>query len=330
MRIVSRMKSEERTELFLQTAADKGVNPVVIEKDFWVCYVLFEISSSKFLQDKLLFKGGTSLSKAYGLIERFSEDIDLILDWKQILDNDPNDSRSKNRQDRYNKNMDLLSRSYIEQEILPELKRVLDGVCTCEIDSLEPDTIQVNYPKAFEDSYIRPEVKVEIGVKASWVPNKTIRISPYAAEEYPDVFHIASFPVGTVTAERTFWEKATILHQEAHRPDDKPQSKGYSRHYYDLYRMYKSPVKDSALKDIDLLLDVVQFKMKFYPSAWSRYELAIPPTFRLIPNDLLEKQLLKDYRDMKEMFFGEVPDFSEILEELGSLEKEINSMEVDS
>lgn len=329
MRKVSRMKASERTELFQLTAFNKKVRPVIVEKDFWVCYILFEISSSEFLRDKLLFKGGTSLSKAYGLIERFSEDIDLILDWEQIMDDDPTSTRSKNKQDKYNKTMDTLSRSYIEQHILPELNGVLQGVCTCEIDPSEPDSIQVHYPRAFKDSYIREEVKVEIGAKASWVPNRIFEISPYAAEEYPQVFQITSFSIGTVVAERTFWEKATILHQEAHRPEEKPQPRGYSRHYYDLFRLFGSSVKDSAMSDWNLLEDVVQFKMKFYPSAWSKYDLAFPPTFRLIPDQHVLRQLHNDYDEMKEMFFGEIPVFDEILDTLRVLEKEINSMQTE-
>jgi len=89
MRKVAMMDAESRRELFVSTAAVRNIAPIVIEKDFWVCFVLNELFSSEFLKDKLMFKGGTSLSKVYGIIERFSEDIDLVLNWNEILDDDP-------------------------------------------------------------------------------------------------------------------------------------------------------------------------------------------------------------------------------------------------
>jgi hypothetical protein len=127
-----------------------------------------------------------------------------------------------------------------------------------------------------------------------------------------------------IAAERTFWEKATILHQEAHRTSRLPPR--YSRHYYDLYKLARSSVRDTALARITLLEDVVEFKRRFYPSAWARYDRAVPGTFRLLPNSNSQiANLKRDYQEMHVMFFGQPPDFGLILDELRRLESHINS-----
>jgi len=325
MKRVAYLPADERRELFAGTAAVRRIGPIVIEKDFWVCYTLKELFSSEFLKDKIMFKGGTSLSKVFHLIERFSEDIDLILDWKEILEDDPYGERSKNKQDRYNRNMDVESRRYIAEKILPEVQRILGGICTVEIHDDDPDNILIHYPGSFKSAYVSNTIKLEIGAKASWVPSSSFVISPYSAQEFPEVFENPTCTVNAVHAERTFWEKATILHQEAHRPENKPQPGGYSRHYYDMIKLYNSPVYGNAMKDFYLLEKVVAFKNKFYPRAWAHYDSAKPPTFRLIPDSHVKKALEKDYLAMREMIFGEVPKFKEILHGLASMEDEINN-----
>jgi len=127
-----------------------------------------------------------------------------------------------------------------------------------------------------------------------------------------------------IKAERTFWEKVTILHHEAHRPETSTVPLRYSRHYYDLFMLSRSDIKNSALKDIELLKNVVEFKKKFYPRGWARYDLAVPGTMKLIPPDNVLKFLRTDYREMRNMIFGEYPSFENIIQGLTMLEKEIN------
>ena len=124
--------------------------------------------------------------------------------------------------------------------------------------------------------------------------------------------------------ERTFWEKVTILHREAFRPEDRPFPSRYSRHYYDLYKMMKSPVKDNALADNDLLERVVRFKDKFYRCPWARYDLAKCGTMKLLPPDYNTAKLRSDYDHMQNMLFGEKPTFNEIMNAMTQLEAEIN------
>jgi hypothetical protein len=129
-------------------------------------------------------------------------------------------------------------------------------------------------------------------------------------------------PCNAIAAERTFWEKATILHQQAHRTGVMPPR--YSRHYYDLHFLTRSPVKATALRDLDLLADVVAFKQRFYPCGWAHYENARPGTIRLRPDERHRRDLETDYAGMRVMVFGEVPSFGAILETLAGLEDEIN------
>lgn len=159
---------------------------------------------------------------------------------------------------------------------------------------------------------------------AAWIPNEQRIVRPYVAERFPSVFKRAETSVRTIAAERTFWEKATILHQEAHRGPEKPLPPHYSRHYYDLYRLSRLPIRDRALADIDLLRDVVKFKMRFYRSPWAKYEEAKPGSLRLLPPQHHAAELKKDYRSMQSIFFGEIPSFEEIMKELSVLEKTIN------
>jgi hypothetical protein len=216
------------------------MNPAIVEKDFWVCWTLKHLFAEPALKGQMVFKGGTSLSKVFGLIDRFSEDIDLILDWRLLRyghaeGNDPYQTiQSKTKRSRYNQEMNAKAAEYIRSTLLGQLNRLFALVpgIAASIDEADPHTVNVRYPAAFTASYIRPEVRLEIGPLASWVPSHARTIQPYAATSFPKAFAETDCAVVAIDAERTFWEKATILHQEAHRPGTIPAR--YSRHYYDL------------------------------------------------------------------------------------------------
>lgn len=118
---------------------------------------------------------------------------------------------------------------------------------------------------------------------AAWTPSEEIQIEPYASQYYPFVFSSLGTRIRTVKPERTFWEKINILHQEANRPESKPMKPRYFRHYYDIYRMLSTSVKESAFNHLDLLNKVVEFKKKFYPVNWAKYDEATPGTLKLLP-----------------------------------------------
>ena len=222
---LARIPALDRRDLFAEVAATLGIRPTIIEKDFWVCFVLRMLFVESSFKGSLVFKGGTSLSKVYGLIERFSEDIDLVLDWKLIgfgggLKDPMRSFDSKTQQDKFNKGINRIAAVYIDETLCPHL------------DDLARRA-------AFSEAYIRPEVRLEIGPLAAWAPSAAYTIRPYAFDVFPDIFENPACPVVAIAAERTFWEKATILHQEAHRQTVIP--KRYSWHYYDLYKLALSP-----------------------------------------------------------------------------------------
>lgn len=324
MDTVARYSAAQRRELFSEAAARLDMTPAVVEKDFWVTWVLDRLFATPKLAQLLMFKGGTSLSKGYGLIERFSEDIDLILDWRVLGGDDPLAERSRTRQAELNEAINREAQAYIAGPLLANLVAALAGIGECRIGEDDPHVIEVRYPAAFADTYLRPEVRLEIGPLAAWLPHEEGRISAYAAQAFPDVFARRETTVRTIRAERTFWEKATILHQEAHRPEDSPQPARYSRHYYDLTRMAASPVKAAALADRELLASVVAFKQRFYPRPWARYDLAMPGSLRLLPGERMLAAVEADYRAMADMIFGAVPNFADIVAQLRALEDEIN------
>ena len=146
---------------------------------------------------------------------------------------------------------------------------------------------------------------------AAWTPTQLADIHPYAADYYPGVFHHAFTQILTTTAERTFWEKATILHQEALRPDTSKIPERYSRHYYDLYCMAHKGVLEKALAQKDLLTQVAEFKRTFYPRKWAQYENM--------------DRLRSDYKKMQSMIYGYYPDFDEMMQFIKDLETRINS-----
>ena len=184
--------------------------------------------------------------------------------------------------------------------------------------------INIGWLKDKKYDAILNEIRLEIGAMAAWTPTHRVKISPYAAEQYSQVFEMPETQILTTTAERSFWEKATILHQEAFRPAGSSVPMRYSRHYYDLYCMAKNPVKDSAIKMPELLTDVAVFKAKFYPRNWARYDLARIGSIKLTPPEHSIDSLRADYDAMQSMIYGNCPSFDEILKGIATLEKEIN------
>lgn len=332
MNRVATLPEEHRNELFTLTAEKRGMgSTAIVEKDFWVCWTLKQLFEHPELSKLLIFKGGTSLSKVYGLISRFSEDVDLVLDWRKVNgDQDPLEQRSNNQQRRLNEALNENAIEFIAETLMPWLNEALGSHCKLEINTEEKDQghiVRVKYPKSADSAGILPYIQLEIGPLASWLPHSEHTVTPYAAEDFPQLFDEPNCPVQAIDAERTFWEKATILHHEANRPKDSTVPSRYSRHYYDLCMMAANEdLKASSLGQPDLLASVVEFKKKFYPRSWAGYDAAIAGTLKLIPPNHVLTEMKKDYEAMQEMIFGDCPSFEEIIVSLTALETEINNV----
>lgn len=330
MRNVANLSPKEKNELFSETARMMQTTEAIVEKDFWVVWTLDKLFSDDRLNKILMFKGGTSLSKVFNLIGRFSEDIDLILDWRLVTGEDPLANRGSNtKQNKFNEEVNEKAKRYIKETLLPIISETIGSQCSCEFGEDEKGNyfVNINYPAAFSDEALRPQILLEIGPLAAWLPSSSYTITPFAAESFPQLFQQPTCNVNAVVAKRTFWEKATILHQEANREEGKLIPLRHSRHYYDLAQMAQSEVKNEALTDLKLLKDVVAFKQKFYRSPWAKYENAQVGTFQLLPPELRYKELKEDYAAMQSMIFAKHLTFEEIIEILKVLEDEINALE---
>ena len=186
MRKIATIKENDRKALFQNTAAKMGLTNAIIEKDFWVCFMLDYLFHRCEWKDHIAFKGGTSLSKSYGLIERFSEDIDLILDWRVIgfgLD-EPWEERSNTKQDLFNKEANSRTERFLKETFMPtvvtDLQKDLNTSVNCYIDETDPQTVVFAYNRSFNDNSILPVIRLEIGALAAWTPaeEKPITLPP--------------------------------------------------------------------------------------------------------------------------------------------------------
>lgn len=332
---IAKASDSEREVLFGNAADRAGIsNPAIVEKDFWVCFALDYLFHRSPWPQSFIFKGGTSLSKAYHTIERFSEDIDLIMDWRLLGYgiNEPWEERTRTQQDRFNKKVVSDASAFLTDVFVPQMEKDVETIIGRNVKvEIDPDdrehcTVNFFYPHVFNTNYLRQEIRLEIGPLAEWVPSHPVSVTPISAEQFPKAFIQKDTVVSTVDAERTFWEKITILHKTASSYPQKGIPSRYARHYYDLYQMSHSDVKESAFNRKELLEQDVRFKLKFYYSQNASYETARIGSLRLVPEAAAIDDLRTDYDHMKDMIYGEKPTFEEIMRAIAELESEINSL----
>lgn len=329
---------EDREAIFNQTAVTKGISPEIVEKDFWVCWTLHQIFQFRDFP-QLIFKGGTSLSKAFGIIQRFSEDIDLVINRHQLGFNDENDpanQQSTKLRDRAIERLKGSCRDVIARDFVPKVEERIRSIIgdhgwTLEIDPNAPDgdTVDFKYPAgisgALTTGYVRRAVRLELGCRGDQIPCEEATLTPYVVEAFPNQFQVRGVRVNAISPERTFWEKATILHREYYRAEaGKPVTERVFRHYHDIVVISKHPRGLRALEDLNLLEQVKEHKRHFFREAGARYELAKKGTLRLAPGPPLKEALRRDYEKMREMYFGQQPSFDEVMKDIRLLEKAFN------
>lgn len=329
--------SKNERGLFFKTASDVKKMPLeIIEKDYWVVWVLEMLFSLEKLKPYLTFKGGTSLSKIYGLIDRFSEDIDLSIERDFFgfgEPHNPENAPSKKKQNAIIDNLSKACSTYVQTEMLADLKDIFasklgitDGWQIFP-DQKDPDaqTLLFAYPsETSKAGYIRPLVKIEIGARSEHWPVSEHRVQSYVKEALEEKIHEPEIMVRVLNAERTFWEKATILHQYVHLPADKRIPSRISRHFYDFFRLLNSPIKEKALEESFLLERVANHKSIYFASGWANYGTARRGTLKLIPPSHILKELQRDYLQMESMLFREIPTWELILKTIGRFEEEFN------
>ena len=317
------------------------VQPLIVEKDFWVCWMLQQIFQSSPAGAHLVFKGGTSLSKVFGAIKRFSEDIDLsiapeILGWKESeLDDAPTPTQRRKRLEKLEAACIAKVQEDFQQALEKRIRAALgkkpdDGKwLSYQLDVISKSPVLLfNYPSALPSAggYIQPFVKVEFGSLTDQRPTGVHVVKPMLAEVIEASFNDFQVKVVTLEVERTFWEKATILHAEHHRPADQPIRERFARHYADVAALWEHPSRAAALARLDLLERVVKHKSRFFASSWANYETAKPGSLKLLPPTHREADLEQDYDRMQTMFLAKPPSFSAVLRVLGEAERKINNI----
>ncbi len=326
---------ERRDEAFQEAAARLGLSKAIIEKDFWVCWSLNQLFALRSFGDHMIFKGGTSLSKAYHVIHRFSEDVDLSLDRARLgfdgeLDPGNPDLSGKKRKQLLQELQDV-AEATVSGPLLAEIQVAFDvGLeqdFSLTVDPAEAQTLLFAYPSMSDSSggYVKPVLRFEFGARGVHLPAETREIMPYVHQAFPDLLVTGEVEVKVLGVERTFWEKATILHMLNHQGSTKPLADRMSRHYYDMARLIGHEAKARALASLDLLEKVAHHKSVFFKAAWANYENAKPGSLRLMPNADLAAALRHDYSGMREMIMGDAPSFDDILGAIEAFEAEINS-----
>lgn len=328
---------ERRALAFKQAAAQRAVDAVIIEKDFWVCWLLGMLFSPPALAPHLVFKGGTSLSKVFGVIDRFSEDVDLSVSPAFVgADAQAFDKlTSRTQRDAAVADMQRLCRVKVQNTVEPLLEAAIRTVLGTPTGggswlSYEVDTqfLFFHYPASQTTGfdYIRRDVKLELGSLTDQQPVGQHAVRPWLAEEFPTVFADWHCEVTALELARSFWEKATLLHAEYHRPADQPTPDRYARHYADVARLLEHPDAAVFMADKDLCTRVAEWKSRVFARSWAQYDLARHGGFRLAPPVHRKTALANDYAGMRPMFLHEPPPFAQVMEQLRTAEQAINSL----
>lgn len=326
------LSADERRLYIDQAATQRNLSGVILEKDFWVSWLLAILFNSKFAVS-LVFKGGTSLSKVFGVIDRFSEDIDLSLSPEFLKL--PAAGTSRNQSNKWMKRAEAACSEAVKSVIAPRLEQdvtatigtgrgpwfeyVTDPGTNSPVLLFHYPTTQ---PPGFD--YLQRTVKLEFGSLTDQRPIGRHPVQPLLADILPSAFTDWQCEVVALELTRSFWEKATILHAEYYRPAEKPTPDRFSRHYADTAALAARPEALQAVEQHDLRGRVVAWKGQFFGSAWARYDLAQPGTFRLVPPASRVSRLRRDYEAMRDMYLGEPMPFDEVLVALEDLEQRIN------
>jgi hypothetical protein len=332
---------ETRAGLFTTTAQRLGTTPQNVEKDFWVCWTLDALFNGLPPGPRLLFKGGTSLSKGFGLIRRFSEDIDVTV-FRDDLGEDYSvqqlQAMSGKKRHAALDAIRTACEAYISGPMLEQLSQVaadaserngIGAPLRVELDKEDSQTLLLSYPTATErDAYVDKRVRIESGAKSALDPHSVRTLTPYAAEDVPDT-DLTVANVTIVDAERTFWDKVVILHGLRRWFDTKGVLKGgghrISRHYYDLHELMQSDTGRHALANPALGADCVAHAQMFFNRPAFDLASAHPPTFALVPEGRMYDELRRDYAAMSGMIFGSAPRFDVVIESIVELQSTVNA-----
>jgi len=319
----------------LDVAASRSGRPAhLLEKDVWVVWTLQTLYAASFA-DALVFKGGTSLSKAYQAIDRFSEDVDLTYDIRAIapdLTSAGDDSLppSRSQEQRWTKTIRERLAAWTRDTVAPLLVGRLQQEGLGATVSTDADTVRVAYsPATTGYGYVHPTVTLEFGARSTGEPHEMRDIECDAAPHLPDLAFPNAAP-SVMRPERTFWEKATAIHVFC-RGGRFRGAEHFSRHWYDIVALDATPFAEAALRDRDLAQRVARHKSMFFREKDAQgqpidYDAAVRGGLQLVPDGTAARLLADDYAAMiaDGLFFGEVPTFAALLEQCEAIQRRAN------
>ncbi|MDV3832613.1 hypothetical protein CMU13_04600 [Elizabethkingia anophelis] len=327
------LNKSEKIILFTETAAQKGMMPFAVEKDWWVVRTL-EIIFKTSAAEHLVFKGGTSLSKSWDLIHRFSEDIDLAID-RNFLGFEGVLSKNKRTQLRKAANKYTSEHFYLElQEKFIEhgFKDLRFNLVEAKDSDQDPRIIEIYYPNVIQSlGYVQPRIQVEIGCRSLIEPYSLRSVVSFVDDLYADNnFSVLPIEIPSVNPERTFLEKLFLLHEEFHKPLEKIRVDRLSRHLYDVYQLSKTEFLQ-AIENSELYKTIVDHRFNFTKVSGIDYNLLSPKTLDFIPINEVREAWERDYKKMREemIYQQDAPTFYEILEQLKFIKNKINQQDWD-
>ncbi len=326
-----KLSEKDRKIIVDQVSSKKGLLPVAIEKDLWVMIALRAIFSTE-LKDYLVFKGGTSLSKAWSIIERFSEDIDLAID-RSFFGFEGDLSRTQV------KKLRKASCKYISEKFEEQLNEALTkqgvkefeiGITEFEESDTDPLAIELRYKSLVEkQEYLHPRILIEISSRSLIEPYELRELKSLIGMVYPDQkFSGNKIEIPTVLPSRTLLEKMFLLHEEFQKPKDrKIRSARMTRHLYDISKLMETTHLDQALGDKDLYATIVDHRSKLTKISWVDYSKHNYGTLKFVPPENIMEEYKRDYSAMEEsMFYGKTEPFEDLIDKLNQLNKRINKI----
>ena len=332
------LKDDDQLDLLRRAKEIMRLGAQSIEKDVYVCLFLEKVMALPGIGEHLTFKGGTSLSKAHKITERFSEDVDLVVDRHALAlpeDGIPGPHHSPRQQKERAKKIAKACRGWASDLLLPALRGSLESEMHGSTWSLDLNAdsdnhetvISFGYPKHFNSGggYLLEFVKVDLVAKADAWPSAHMPVCAYVHELFPDELGAGPFDVRTLEAERTLIEKALLLHEVLVQRPDGPRRR-LARHYFDLYFLHRAGATAKAMARADLYPAVVQQRSIYYRYPGVDYDALLIDGFSIIPQGAAREAWHQDYDGMQsDMFYGEVPAFEEVLITLQKFEQEFRA-----
>jgi len=324
------VEDQRKRTVYEQVAANEGLPPIAIEKDFWVTLVLASVFELK-KAENIVFKGGTSLSKGWNLIQRFSEDVDLAVDRKAFGFDGKLGSSKRTR-------LRKTIRQFVVDEFLSELiDNLQEKGADVEVEVWEsknsdedPSIIEVRFPAVTESvKYLPPRVLIEINARSLIEPNKEKELTPLIGSVFPQLdIDLIPVIIPCVLPRRTFLEKVFLLHEEFQKNPDEMRAERLSRHLYDVEAIMDTDHGKEALEDEELFMDIIHHRKHLTKISGIDYEKHLPGSINLVPPEDSIKQWQDDYRAMQEsMIHGDSVSFDKLIDRMKELMDRINQLE---